>query len=279
LSLKHMSKLLKIGIVGCGAIGSSLAKIIARELKRRAGISALYDIDAQKSVRLSQAVCGNKELAVPGLEQLIARSDLVIEAASAKSSWKIAQGALRRKRSIMVMSVGGLLSRLKELSFLAARYGGKVYIPSGAIAGIDALKAAGAGKIRKVVLTTRKNPLSFKGVEYIKRRGLRLDNIRQEKRLFFGSARQAVKYFPQNINVAAVLSMAGIGEDRTRVEIIASPKVKQNVHEIRIEGAAGKVFTRTENILHPDNPKTSYLAVLAAAATLRQILEPVRIGT
>jgi len=177
------------------------------------------------------------------------------------------------------MSVGGIVSHFRKLSSLAKKYNAKVYIPSGAISGIDALKAAKIGKIKKVILTTTKNPLSFKGVGYVEEKRIDLKRIKKDTVLFSGTAKDAVKYFPQNINVAAILSIAGLGEDKTEVKIIASPEINKNIHEIEIESEAARIFTRTENILHPDNPKTSYLAVLSAVATLKQILEPVRIGT
>lgn len=271
-----MPKKLKIGIVGCGAIGSSLAKVIVKDFSREAELAALYDINKQKSKKLSRAV---KKPMVNSLSQLIHKSGLVIESASAKSSWDIAKGALTKGRDIMIMSVGGLLGHDKELRNLARKYNSRVYIPSGAISGVDALKAADIGRINKVILTTRKHPLSFKGVRYIEDKGIRLDKIRKDKVLFFGPAKKAVKYFPQNINVAAVLSLAGIGPDKTLVKIIATPSVKKNIHEVQIQSEAAMIFTRTENILHPDNPKTSYLAVLSAIATLKQILGPVKIGT
>jgi len=179
----------------------------------------------------------------------------------------------------MIMSVGGVVKGFDILSKLAVRNNCKVYIPSGAISGIDALKAAGMGKVMRVTLTTTKNPLAFKGVKYIEERKINLNNINQEVVLFSGKAKDAVRYFPQNINVAAVLSLAGIGVDKTRVRVVASPKVFKNVHEIKIESAAANISTRTENILHPDNPKTSYLAVLSAVAVLKGILEPIKIGT
>ncbi len=268
-----MPKKLKIGIVGCGAIGSSLAKVIARDLSRQARLAAVYDIDRGKAERLAQ------RLAVDSLERLIDKCDLVIEAASAKSSWKIAKCVLREGRDMMIMSVGGIVTHYKELLTLARRYNTSVYLPSGAISGVDALKAANRGKIKKVILTTRKNPLSFKGVRYLEDKGINIHKIKKDKVLFFGSAAEAVRHFPQNINVAAVLSIAGIGPERTQVKIIASPSTKKNIHEIQIQAEAGRIFTRTENILHPDNPKTSFLAVLSAIATLKQILEPVKIGT
>jgi len=270
---------LKIGIVGCGAIGSSLAKTIVNNFKEEAELIALYDIDARKSSGLSRIVCKSHDLAVSGIKQLINKSEFVIEAASARSSWEITRNVLRGGCDIMIMSVGGIVSHFKELDILAKKYDAKVYFPSGAVSGIDAIKAAKIGGIKKVILTTRKNPISFKDVEYIKRKGIRLDKIKKDTLLFFGSAKEAINFFPQNINVAGLLSIAGIGENKTKVKIVASPKIKKNIHEIYIESEAARILTRTENILHPDNPKTSYLAVLSAVATLKQILEPIKIGT
>ena len=274
-----MAKLLKIGIVGCGAIGSSLARVIVKDFSRQAKLAALYDIDNRKARGLSKLISRKRDLSAAHLKQLINKSGLVIEAASAASSWDIARSVLSSRRDIMIMSVGGIVNRFKELSTLAKKYNAKVYIPSGAISGIDALKAARIGKIKKVTLTTTKNPLSFRGVKYIEKKGLDLNAIKKDRTLFCGVAKDAVRYFPQNINVAAILSIAGLGEDKTRVKIVASPRINKNVHEIEIESEAARIFTRTENILHPNNPKTSYLAVLSAVAMLKQILEPIKIGT
>lgn len=274
-----MKKKLKIGIAGCGAIGSSLANVIVKDLSGRAILAGLYDIDILKARKLSERVSVKKSLAVDSLQALIRKAGLVIECASAQASRGIAKSSVRAGRDVMVMSVGGLISHLKELTLLAKKYNARVYIPSGAVCGLDALKAAAGAKISEAVLTTRKNPLSFKGVKYVEEKNIALDKIKKDTLLFSGTAEEAVKYFPQNINVAAVLSLAGIGSRRTKVRIIASPSLKRNVHEIKIISAAGEVFTRTENVLHPDNPKTSYLAVLSAAAALKQILEPVKIGT
>jgi len=266
-----------IGIVGCGAIGSSLAKIVVRDFSKVARLSALYDINLKKARDLSRRL--SRKAAVGKLNQLIKNSDLVIEAASAKVSADIAYAALNSRRDVMVMSVGGLVGKVDKIKSLALNMGRKVYIPSGAISGIDAVKAARMGRIRKATLTTTKNPLAFKGVKYVEERFGKLGGIRKDLVLFSGPAQKAVKYFPQNINVAAVLSLAGIGAAKTIVKIIASPVVKKNIHEISIIADAGDIFTRTENILHPDNPKTSFLAVLSAKAVLKQILEPVKIGT
>jgi len=262
---------LKIGIVGYGAIGSSLADAIKKDFSKQAQLAALYDLDLSK--------IKNKKLAVGSLKKLIERSELVIEAASAKVSWEIARQVLIKGRDMMIMSVGGVAAHSKELKALAQSKGAKVYIPSGAICGLDGLKATGLKKISKVMLTTRKNPISLKGNAYLAAKGIDLNRITRETIVFQGSAKQAVKFFPQNINVAAVLSLAGIGQERTRVRLIVDPNVHKNIHEVTIEAEAANIFTRAENILHPRNPKTSYLAPLSAIAVLKQILEPVKIGT
>jgi len=270
---------LKIGIVGCGAIGTSLAKEISKGLRRQAELTAIFDINPDKSEKLAKTLAAKNNLAVKSLSALVSESALVIEASAANSSYAIARAALERGRSIMIMSVGGVAGHMDRLKKLATKSNAKIYIPSGAISGIDALKAAAISKVGSVTLITRKHPVSFKGVDFVRRQNLNLDKLKSDKVLFFGSAQKAVKLFPQNINVAAVLSIAGLGLRNTKVKIIASPKAKRNIHEIEVSSQAANVFTRTENILHPDNPKTSYLAVLSAIATLRQILQPVKIGT
>ena len=273
-----MAKLLKIGIVGCGAIGTSLAKRIKSDFRASARLASIFDVDASKSRRLA-AVLRDKGLAAPSLESLIKSVDLVVESASAKASFDIALKAISAGRDIMIMSVGGIIEGHKKLIALAKARNRRIYIPSGAVCGLDGLKAALYGKIDKVTLTTRKPPMSFKGVAYVQDKKIRLQAIKEDKVLFEGNARDAVKYFPQNINVAAVLSIAGLGAKNTKIKIVASPSVSRNTHEVKIEGGSGKIFTRTENVIHPDNPKTSFLAVLSATATLRQILEPLKIGT
>jgi aspartate dehydrogenase len=274
-----MNKKLKIGIVGCGAIGSSLAKTVTRDLSRASRLAALFDLDQDKSEGLSRKLIGKKDLATKSLDQLIRKSDLVIEAAHANCSLEIARKSISKGKDVMIMSVGGIVSNFSSLAESAYQAKTRIYIPSGAIAGIDALKAASLGKIKKVVLSTRKNPLSFKGVKYVQDRKIKLDKIKKDTVLFSGSAEKAMKFFPQNINVAGILSLAGIGAAKTQVRIVASPSALRNIHEIKIVSEAGNVFTRTENVLHPDNPKTSYLAVLSAVAALKQILQSSRVGT
>lgn len=263
---EDMAKALRIGIVGCGAIGGSLAKIIRRDFRGQAILSGFFDSDALRAQKLA-VVLRSRNLAVVSLSLLLSKSDLIIEASHARSSYDIARKALQASCDVLIMSVGGVIDRKIGLARLCKRYKRRVYIPCGALCGLDGLKAAAQARISEVTLTTMKPP-----------KGFGLKGLKKEKVLFSGSAREAVRRFPQNINVAAALSLAGIGAQKTRVRIVASPKVKRNTHEIRVVSDAGTVQARTENVLHPDNPKTSYLAVLSAVALLRQILSPVKIG-
>jgi aspartate dehydrogenase len=274
-----MKKRLRIGIVGCGAIGTSLAKIVVKDLKLRAQLSSVFDIDPSKMLNTARIAGISGKCCVKDLRSLIAGSDLVIEAASAGSSFDISRKVLSAGKDIVVMSVGGVVEKYQALIKLAGRRNARLYIPSGAICGIDALKAAMSGRISSVTLITSKPPRSFKSVPYIREHDIDLDAIHKDTVLFSGTATQAMKHFPQNINVAGILSLAGIGPDATKVRIVASPSATRNTHEIVIESDSGRIITRTENVIHPDNPKTSYLAVLSAAALIRQILDPGRIGT
>lgn len=271
-----MPKLLKIGIVGCGAIGSSLARAISSDFSDKAELVSLYDVEVKKAYNLSSQC--NKKLAALNLEDLINKVDLVIEATAAASAFEIVKKSVLASRNVMVMSAGGILGQYRELQLLAKEKGVNIFIPSGAVSGIDGLKASACGKINKVTLTTKKPAKALMGIPYLLKRKIRLDNISEDTVVFEGNALLAVRAFPQNINVAATLSIAGIGPEKTIVRIVASANLTRNTHEIEIESEAGRIVTRTENIAHPDNPKTSYLAVLSAIATLKGILEPMKIG-
>jgi len=257
----------RIGIVGCGTIGTGIAEFIQRKMRDKAIIVALCDIDTKKASFLSKKI--KPRPAIVDLSALIKKSDLVIEAASGKISANIAEKAVSNKRDVLIMSTGGLIKNI-ALFKKAASKGCNIYIPSGAICGLDGLKAAAIGKIKAVRLTTRKPPKGLKGAPGLK--GKDIEKIKKEKVLYNGTAEDAVRYFPKNINVAATLSLMGIGPKKTRVRIIASPKYKRNIHEVEVDGEFGRFFTRTENLPSRSNPKTSQLAIYSALAKLKEVL-------
>lgn len=269
--------MLKIGIVGCGTIGKALAHAVEKRFYPRASVSSLYDIDLTKAENLAKELKLAPHVALT-LNKLIWHSHLIVECASVQAVKAIALQVLRQRRDILIMSVGGILD-CPEILEVAKENNCKIYLPSGAIGGIDALFAASLDKITSVVLTTRKPPQSFEGAPYVIEKGIDLSKIDGEVLLFEGPAEEAIKHFPQNINVSAILAFAGIGPKNTMVRVVASPFSTRNIHEIEFEGTFGKFSARIENFPMPENPKTSYLATLSAIATLEKILGNVKIGT
>lgn len=215
------------------------------------------------------------------IEDLIRSVDLVVESASQSAVSFIVPQALEAGCDVMILSVGALADKeLREKLFeLARKNNCKLYFPSGAVVGIDGLNSASSAGISSVTLTTRKPPSGLAGAPHIAALGIDLGKIEKETLLFEGPASEAVKAFPANVNVAATISLAGIGFEKTVVRVIADPSLSRNVHEIAVEGEFGKFTTRVENRPSPENPKTSYLAALSAISTLKKVLNPVQIGT
>jgi aspartate dehydrogenase len=270
-----MSKLKKVGLVGCGTIGREIAMAMDR------GIIEM-ELIAICDIAPSQAESLKKDLKrfspeILDKEKLIQKSDLIVEAASKDVVHELLKLCIQQKRDILIMSMGGLL----EQEELIKKAQGKIFIyrPSGALAGLDAIKAAKLGNISSAKLKTTKPPRGLEGAPFIKEHGITLGDIKEKKIIFEGTASQAIKGFPKNVNVAALLSMATLGPEKTTVTIIVDPNAVRNCHEVEVEGDFGKIITRTENVPSPNNPKTSYLASLAAVATLKTITSSLKIGT
>jgi aspartate dehydrogenase len=273
---------LGVGLIGCGAIGTVLAHAINEGEAGNTRLVTVYDLVLQKSRKLVSALSTKPKVAKNFAEFVRCKDTrLVIEAASQDAVSRYASKVFQAGKDLMVMSVGALVdSRLtNEIRALADSAGRKVYIPSGAIAGLDGLKAAAIGRIDEVTLTTRKPPKGLKDVSYLEQSGINIDALSKPKTVYKGSALEACKLFPVNVNVAAAISLAGVGPKKTEVRIVADPTIQRNVHEIRVKGEFGEFTVHTENVPSPSNPRTSYLAALSAVATLRKINENMLIGT
>ncbi|MFC1703600.1 aspartate dehydrogenase domain-containing protein [Candidatus Omnitrophota bacterium] len=270
-------KKLKIGIAGCGAIGSRIAQAVVNNFKDKAEVTGLFDVVLEKSYELASTL-EQKSIAALSLEDLIKKSNFIVEATSAKDSKEIARCAIEAGRDVMIMSIGGMAEAEDVLS-LAREKKCSIYFPSGAIAGLDAVKAACLADISKITLTTRKPPHAFIGIPYLLKRKVNLDKIESETVLFEGSVEMATRLFPQNINVAAALGLASGIMNKVEIKIVTAPDYLSNSHEIELLGDFGRLVARTENVACPDNQKTSYLAVLSAIATLKGIVDEVKIGT
>lgn len=271
--------MLRIGVVGCGAIGTQICKAIDRE-HRDIEIYAVYDRQEEHVAKL-KAQLVNTEPKALDIEEMVEQVDLVVEAATQAAVAAIIPTALKAGCDVMIMSVGAFACQdlLEEVTELARTNNCKIYLPSGAVAGLDGLKSASSAEIYSVTITTSKPPKGLEGAPYIVKNKIDLDKITQKTVIFEGKASEAVKAFPANVNVAATISLAGIGFERTEVRIVADPGLTRNTHQVTVEGEFGKLTTKVENVPSPANPKTSYLAALSAIANLRRISSPIQVGT
>ena len=254
---------MRLGIIGCGAIGTDVA-LAADEMSEIEKIY-LFDIDNKAQEKLCKKV---KKSEGKKVEEFLCDVDVVFEAASQEAVNEYAEKILDKGKDLVLMSVGSLFDgkfrhRLEEI---ARDKKCKIYIPSGAICGIDGIISGSVDEIDEVTLVTTKPPKSLD------------KNLDKRTVLFEGTARNAVKKFPKNINVAASLSLAGIGFDETKVRIVADPVVTRISHRILAHGKFGRLRAEVTNMPNPNNPKTSYMASLSAIATLKRIVNPIQIG-
>ncbi len=270
----------KIGLLGCGAIGTQIALAIDSG-KIHATLTHVYDQSKEASESLVSKL-NNKPQIVENHHLLSSNPvDLVVEAASQKAVNDVALSVLQNRKDLMIMSVGALLdeSVFQILSDACVEFKKTIYLPSGAIAGIDALKSV-RDELESVTLTTTKHPRSLKGAKFFETSDVDIDKITSKTTIFEGTSKDAVGLFPKNINVAALLSLAGLGSEKTKVRIVADPGTNKNTHEIVAEGKFGKMSFKIENVPDENNPKTSRLAILSAIQRLKQICsDDIQFGT
>ena len=270
----------KIALLGCGAIGTQIALAIDSG-KIPAILTHVYDASKDSAVELVSKLNTKPEI-VENSHLLSSHSvNIVVEAASQDAVKDIALSILQNKRDLMIMSVGALLdeSIYDILSDACKDFKKTIYLPSGAIAGLDGLKSV-KDELDSLSISTTKHPRSLKGAKFFENSDINLDTINSSTIIFEGTAKEAVSLFPANINVAALLSLTGIGSEKTSVKIIADPNTDKNTHHIEAAGKFGKMTFTIENFPDPANPKTSRLAILSAIETLRKYCsDGIQIGT
>lgn len=261
-----------IGLLGCGSIGSTIAQALRRDATLNARLLAVYDWDGEKARHLTQTIAPKATVASTFDEFLGLPFRLLVESASQNAVREYGVRALSAGKNVVIMSVGALMDNdlREQLVATAAKVGRAIHTPSGAIGGLDLVRAAGEGKLYSVCLTTQKPPRAYHDAPYFTRQGISPGEIRSPRILYEGSAEEAVKLFPANVNVAAALSMAGLGGKATQVKIVADPNLNVNIHEIEIQGDFGSAKITVQNKPHPDNPGTSTLAALSAIETIRR---------
>lgn len=253
---------LRVGIIGCGAIGGYIAEAIDRGLVE-VDLVAVFDIDVKKAGELVEKLNKVKPRIAKSLEEVVTEDiDLVIEAASQEAVQRYAIDILRSGKNLVILSTGALLNEdlLRSIIEVSRERKVKVYIPSGAIGGLDALKAASIIGIEELVLTTMKKPAT-----------LGLSSISEPTVVFEGDAEEAVKRFPLNINVAATIALA-TGK-KPRVRVVADPSTDENIHSIYAKGAFGEITIVMRNKKLEKNPRTSLIAALSVIQLLKQLSE------
>ena len=267
-----MNKTVAIG--GLGAIGLPLARALD------AGVDGLRLI----AVSCHDPIKGLANLAgfqsAPRLVEIpeLADADIVVECAPSAIFERIALPALEAGRIFIPASVGALLPRM-HLAKLARQTGARIVVPTGALLGLDAVRAAAEGPIESVMIETRKPPMALIGAPYLEKRGIDVMDLAQPLLVFEGNALEAAAGFPANVNVAAALALAGIGPIRTRVRIWADPGVTRNIHTIRVEAEAARFTMTIENVPSAENPKTGRLTALSLLACLRGLVSSLKVGS
>ncbi len=262
-----------VGILGCGTIGTEICKGLNKA--QIDGKLFFSDRHIERAVKLANK--SKLPAGVGSFRDLLNTADLVVECASQQVLRDIAIQVLQRGKNLMVLSVGALVDPefRSEVYETARQNNCTVYIPSGAIGCIDAVKAASIGEIQSVTLTTIKPPSGFSDVPYVKEHNV---DLSIKGLIFEGTAKEAILGFPENVNVSATLSLVGLGFERTTVRIMVDPALTKNVHQLEVEGDIGRFYALFEN-LPTDNHKTSKLAAYSATAMIIRILSSVQVGT
>ena len=270
----------RIGLLGCGSIGTQIALAIDSG-QIDATLTHVYDASKNASTILVEKL-NTKPIIVENPHLLSSNPvDIIVEAASQNAVKDVGLSVLQNKKDLMIMSVGALLdeSIYDILSDACKDFKKTIYLPSGAIAGLDGIKSI-KGELESLSITTTKHPRSLKGAKFFETSEINPDEITSSTVVYHGTAKEAVILFPANINVAALLSLTGIGSEKTSVTIVADPNTDKNTHHIEAAGKFGKMTFTIENVPDANNPKTSRLAILSAIETLKKYCsDDIQIGT
>jgi aspartate dehydrogenase len=265
---------LKVGIAGLGTIGSKVARALDRGVDGLELVAVCARTPERAKLRLA-ALRRTVPLVDP--VELAKQSDIVVECVPASAFVSIARPALEHGRLLVTVSAAALLDH-PEMIEIAKAQGGRIILATGALLGLDAVRAAAEGKIASVTMVTRKPPKGLAGAPYLVEHGISVDGLNGPKKVFDGSAREGAAGFPANVNVAAALGLAGIGPDRTRLEIWADPALDRNTHTILVEADSARFTMTIENVPSEENPRTGKITALSVIAALRGLVAPFRAG-
>jgi len=270
-----MNNQLKVGIAGFGTIG----KVIGKTLDD--GIDGMY-LSAVTSGNLDKAKNNMAEFKsaaeVVPCSELADKADVIVECAPTHAFMDVAVPVLKAGKTLVTVSGAAILEN-PEIIDIAKQYGGKIVLATGALLGLDAMRAAAEGKIHSVKMVTRKPPTSLTKAKFIVENNIALTNLTSPLQVFEGSAREGAEKFPSNVNVAASLGLAGIGADKTHLEIWADPTKTRNTHTIKVDADSASFEMTIENVPTIENPGTGRITALSVIAALRTLSTPLRVGS
>jgi len=270
-----MTRAVRVAIGSLGTVGFEVARRIAAG---DAGlvVSAVSARDAARARTRLETL--GIEAPVVALGELADHAEAVVECAPAECFRELAEPVIAAGATLVPISVAGLLEHM-DLVQMARGTGARILVPSGAILGLDALRAAAEGEIREVRMVTRKPPRGLAGAPHLLRHGISVEGLSEPLKVFEGSAAEGARGFPANVNVAAAVGLAGVGPERTVLEIWADPGVTRNVHDIHVIADAVSFSVHIENVPTEENPKTGRLVAQSVMATLRRLSSPLSVGT
>lgn len=271
-----MSKRYKVGIVGLGAIGLQIARTIDQGNISNFDLVAIATRDEKKAAKNLETFDHLPD--ITSIKNVCTRADIIVECAPAAIFRTIIEETIKAGKTLIPASVGALLP-YPDVIERAKSTGAKIIVPTGALIGLDAVRAAAEGNIEKITLKTRKPPNGLAGAPFLVQNKISVENLTEAKLVFDGSARDGAKGFPANVNVAAALSLAGIGPDKTKLQIWADPFINRNMHTISVEADSARFTMTIENIPTIENPKTGKITALSLIATLKRFTEPMIAGT
>ena len=268
-------QVLKVGIGGLGTVGLP----VARWLDGGAEGLVLAAVSAGNQDRAVRRVEGfQTQVPVVGLAELAGLCDVIVESAPPGNFLDIAEPALRAGRIFIPLSVTSLLKHMNLID-LARETGGRIIVPTGAILGLDAVRAATLGTVHSVTMITRKPPAGLKKAPFVIKQGIDLDGLTESVLLYEGPVTEAASKFPANVNVAVALSLAGIGPDKTQYQVWADPNVEHNTHFIKVEADTASFEITTRVVPTEENPSTGRIVCLSVMETLRGLVTPFKVGT
>jgi len=266
----------KLGVVGLGAIGMKVASLVDEGRLPGLSLTGIWSGSREKTLRAAASLSSQPATLEP--REMAYACDIIVECAPTDAFPGIARPVIEARRTLVTVSGAAVLAN-PELIELAKTRGARIILATGALLGLDALRAAAEGHIHSVSIVTRKPPISLTGAPYLTERGVDVIALKEPKRVFTGTAEEGAAGFPSSVNVAAAVGLAGIGAKLTQLEIWADPSLDRNTHVIRVDSDSSRFEMQIENIPSNENPRTGKITALSVIAALRGELASFRVGS